>query len=77
VTNEQRTLRKLIGDGSYTVDAKAVATAIVARAKVRATVANAGFHSDITVPPIRSFRRDSGARSFRLSRPSGLQRPYH
>jgi hypothetical protein len=68
-----RSLKQLIADGMYYVDEPAVASAIVARANVRAVVANASFHSEVCPPPVRSFRRENEARSFRLERRSRLQ----
>ena len=75
MTNEQRTLRQLIGEGMYVVDEGTVARAILARASVHETVARAGFHSGIQAPHLRSFRRSPGGRSFRLVRSAALQLP--
>lgn len=74
MTEAQRNLRRLIGEGMYVVDPEAVAGAIVSRACVRSTVARTGFHSDVQAPPVRSFRRDPSARSFRLQRSAPLHR---
>ncbi len=63
-----RLLRELIADGMYVVDEAAVADAILARAGVRLTVANASFRTEVRPPQVRSFRRDDHARSFRLER---------
>jgi hypothetical protein len=71
MTNTQRTLRQLIKDGMYVVDETVVANAILARANVKATVANTEFRSHVKPSPVRSFRRDPGARSFRLARHAG------
>jgi hypothetical protein len=73
MTNEQRNLRQLIDDGIYVVDEQAVARAILSRALVHSTVAHATFRTAVKAPPIRSFRRDPGARSFRLQRSAVLQ----
>jgi hypothetical protein len=73
VTNAQRTLKQLISEELYVVDEQALARAILARASVHATVAHAGFRSEVTAPPLRSFRRDPGARSFRLQRSAALR----
>lgn len=73
MTNEQRTLRQLIKDGMYVVDEGAIASAIVARANIKTMIANVEFHSHVKPAPIRSFRRDPAARSFRLTRNAGLQ----
>ncbi len=67
-----RCLRQLIADGMYLVDEPAVADAVLARAGVRAIVANAAFRCERQAPPVRSFHRDDGARSFRLERRSRL-----
>jgi hypothetical protein len=72
VNTHQKALRQLISDGMYVVDEQAVAAAILARASVHATVAAASFKSDVTPPLVRSFRRDPGARSFRLQRSHAL-----
>ena len=60
-------LRELIRDGLYVVDRGAVADAVLARAHVRAVVAEPAFRSDERRRVARSFRRDRNARSFRLS----------
>ncbi len=67
-----RALKRLIDDGMYVVDERAVAEAIVARANVNASVANVSFRSEVTPPVLRSFRRDAHARSFRLERNARL-----
>jgi len=61
----------------YVVDERAVADAIVLRARVRATVGEQWFRSEHRGPEIRSFRRDRSARSFRLSGASHLRRVHH
>jgi hypothetical protein len=63
-----RTLQRLIDEGMYVIDAGMVADAIIARGKVNAAVANVGFRPAAAPPPVRSFRRDPHARSFRLER---------
>jgi hypothetical protein len=75
MTNEQRTLRQLIGEGMYVIDEETVARAIVARANVNETVAHAGFRSRVRAPRIRSFRPVQGSRSFRLVRSAALHIP--
>jgi hypothetical protein len=67
MNNRLRLLRQLIVDGMYVVDEPAVAGAILARAHLRAAVAEPEFRSDRRMPMARSFRRDRDARSFRLS----------
>jgi hypothetical protein len=68
MTTHHSALRQLIGDGMYVVDERIVAAAVLARAGVNATVAGASFRSTAEPSPIRSFRRDPSARSFRLAR---------
>jgi hypothetical protein len=60
-------LRQLIRDGLYVVDGQSVANAVLARAHVRAAMADPTFRSDQRSPVARSFRRDRDARSFRLT----------
>jgi hypothetical protein len=60
-------LRELVRDSLYAPDEFEVAQAIIARASVRRSVAAPSFRSEERQFPIRSFRRDRGARSFRLS----------
>lgn len=74
MTNEQRTLKQLILEGMYPVDERSVARAIVARAGVRDAVARAGFHSDVKVSAVASFRPYPPARAFRLARGGGAPR---
>jgi hypothetical protein len=71
-----RTLKQLIGQSLYVVDERTVADAIVARAMVRRAVPEAAFRSGERGPQVRSFRRDQGARSFRLA-PSSRLRMHH
>jgi hypothetical protein len=68
-----RLLKQLIDDGMYVVDEQLVAGALLARASVRATVANVSFRSEVRPPRVRSFRPENNARSFRLERRSRLQ----
>ena len=67
MTNEQRTIRQLIFEDLYVVDEQTIASAIVARANVHATVAGATFRSDLRSPHSSPTPRDSRPRSFRLS----------
>jgi len=67
MNNRLHVLRQLIAGGMYVVDEPAVAGAILARAHVRAAVAEPEFRSDRRMRGARSFRRDRDARSFRLS----------
>jgi hypothetical protein len=61
----------------YTVDERAVADAIVLRARLRSLVGEPSFRSDRHGTQIRSFRRDRGARSFRLSMSAPPRRIHH
>jgi hypothetical protein len=72
-----RVIKELLHDSLYVVDEQAAADAIIARAMVRLTVAEPAFRSEHQGPPARSFRRDSGARSFRLSAAPNLRRVQH
>jgi hypothetical protein len=56
----------LIAGSLYRVDERAVADAIVTRMMLRHTMPEVSFRSDGRGPPVRSFRRDRDARSFRL-----------
>ena len=60
------TLRELVNGSLYVVDERAVALALVARAMTKDTVAQQEFRSEQRWAPVRSFRRERGARSFRL-----------
>jgi hypothetical protein len=62
-----RVLRELVRDSLYAPDEREIANAILARASVRATVASPTFRAEQRLQPIRSFRRDRNARSFRLT----------
>jgi hypothetical protein len=58
-------IRELLEESQYTVDAAAVAEAIVARAVARRTVTGTTFRNDVRAPQVRSFRPTRQARSFR------------
>jgi hypothetical protein len=62
-----RLLQQLIEDSIYVVDERAVADAVLARASVRARVAGPAFRSQPGYTAPRSFRRQRGVRSFRLT----------
>lgn len=61
----------------YVVDERAVADAILLRARVRVTLGEQAFRSEHRGPQIRSFRRDRDARSFRLNGNARLHRVHH
>ena len=74
---DARTLRQLIQGNMYAVDERAVAEAIVIRARLRATIARPTLVNERREVEVRSFRRDPRARSFRLARshaPSSARR---
>ena len=60
------TLRDLVTGSLYVVDEHAVARALVARALVKEFLPQQEFRSEARWAPVRSFRRERGARSFRL-----------
>ncbi|MDQ6816644.1 MAG: hypothetical protein M3018_04445 [Actinomycetota bacterium] len=60
------TLRQLVHGSLYVVDERAVADALVARAMIKHSVPQQQFPSEERWSPVRSFRRERGARSFRL-----------
>ena len=60
------TLKQLIDQSLYPVDAPAVAEAILLRAAVRRTVPDVSLRAPER-EQVRSFRRDARARSFRLA----------
>lgn len=62
-------IRELLEESQYTIDATAVAEAIVTRAVARHTVTGTTFRNDVRAPQVRSFRPTRQARSFR---PCGL-----
>jgi hypothetical protein len=51
----------------YVVDERAIADAILLRARLRRAIPEPSFRSDRRGAAVRSFRRDRDARSFRLS----------
>ncbi len=59
-------LRDLVHGSMYVVDERAVALALLARVLIKDTVAQQQFRSEQRSAPVRSFRRERGARSFRL-----------
>ena len=60
------TLRELVHGSMYVVDERAVARALMARALIKESVPQQQFRSEQRWAPVRSFRRERGARSFRL-----------
>ena len=62
-------IRELVRNSQYVIDEKLVAAAMLARAQLRSTVADATFRNDLcaTLEPraVRSFRPSRQARSFR------------
>ncbi|HEX4484605.1 MAG TPA: hypothetical protein VH081_12590 [Solirubrobacteraceae bacterium] len=56
-------------DSQYVIDERLVAAAMIARAQLRGTVADASFRNDLRAPSapraVRSFRPSKKARSFR------------
>jgi hypothetical protein len=60
------TLRELVHGSLYVVDESAVARALVARALVKYALPEQQFRSEQRWAPVKSFRRERGARSFRL-----------
>lgn len=62
-------IKQLVDSGTYPIDDVAIAEAIVVRARARNLVPGLAFRIASAKPPVRSFRRHSGARSFRLHRP--------
>jgi hypothetical protein len=61
-------LKQLVDDGCYPLDEAAIAEAIVVRSLARRVVPDMAFRHPPPKAPVRSFRRHSGARSFRLAR---------
>jgi hypothetical protein len=61
----------------YVVDERAVADAVVLRARMRLVVGEQSFRSEDRGPVARSFRRDRDARSFRLAGSARQRRVYH
>jgi hypothetical protein len=62
-----QTLHRLVHDGIYVVDERAVARAMALRHEVRALQPDVTFRSDAAPARPRSFRADPQARSFRLA----------
>jgi hypothetical protein len=62
-------IRQLVRDSQYVIDEQLVAAAVIARAQLRRTVADATFRNDVRAPrqprAVRSFRPSKQARSFR------------
>ena len=77
VRDRVRVLKQLITESLYHVDELAVADAVLARAIVRQSMPEVSFRSEHRGPQIRSFRRDSSARSFRLSGSPRLRSMQH
>jgi hypothetical protein len=67
VQDRVRVLKQLVHGSMYVIDERTVGDAIVMRASVRAALPDSGFRSGRREPVVRSFRRDRGARSFRLT----------
>jgi hypothetical protein len=74
MSSRVRLLRALCEDGMYVIDERAIADAILARARVRALVPDVAFAE--LGASVRSFRHDPSARSFRLARPA-MRRSAH
>ena len=62
------TIKKLVADGVYPIDANVVAEAIVVRSKARRLLPDVTLRAEPCKPEVRSFRPHRGARSFRLVR---------
>jgi hypothetical protein len=62
-----RLLKEMVADSLYVVDERALADAVLARARLRQIVAAPELRSDRRERPVRSFRRTRNARSFRLT----------
>jgi hypothetical protein len=62
-------IRQLVRNSQYAIDEQLVAAAMIARAQLRRTVADASFRNDlhVTAPAraVRSFRPSRQVRSFR------------
>jgi hypothetical protein len=62
-------IRQLVRDSQYVIDEQLVAAAMIARAQLRRTVADATFRNDVRAAPeprkVRSFRPSTQIRSFR------------
>ncbi|HEY6396992.1 MAG TPA: hypothetical protein VIX82_06015 [Solirubrobacteraceae bacterium] len=60
------TLRELVHGSLYVVDERAVARALMARATIKYSLPQQEFRSEERWASVKSFRRERGARSFRL-----------
>lgn len=62
-------IRALVRNSQYVIDEQLVAAAMIARAQLRRTVADATFRNDVRTPAtpstVRSFRPSRQVRSFR------------
>jgi hypothetical protein len=67
VDSRVRLLKQLVAESLYVVDEQSVADAIVARTRVRQTVAAPELRGVGRPRRLRSFRRTRSARSFRLT----------
>ncbi len=70
VDSRVRLLKQMVSESLYAVDEAAVADAVLARARLRQTVAAPELRSERSErsgQSIRSFRRTRSARSFRLT----------
>jgi hypothetical protein len=67
VTSRGKILRQLLTEALYRVDERAVAEAILLRAAVLRTIPDVTLQRTQVAEPVRSFRRDARARSFRLA----------
>lgn len=69
MTRRMRVLAELVEDSLYPIDDVAIAEAILLRAAVRTTLPGVALRTEDQVEqvePVRSFRPDPRARSFRL-----------
>jgi hypothetical protein len=62
------TLKQLVAKSQYPIDEAAVAEAILVRSLARRAFPEVSFRAEPCPPRVRSFRPNSGARSFRLAR---------
>jgi hypothetical protein len=64
-----REIQQLVRNSQYVIDEQLVAAAMIARAQLRRTVADATFRNDVRAPAtprtVRSFRPSRQVRSFR------------
>jgi hypothetical protein len=77
VQDRVRLLRQLVGESLYTVDERAVADTILLRSRLKLALPDQEFRSEHRGPAVRSFRRDRGARSFRLASSTRLRALHH